>query len=268
MAKALFSTSHRDVYNLFRCWGWLDGPERGDGHKRMVWPETGQQVQIAPPDRPGTCELGNSIGIKDAIGIMGITEDQFFRGFEIRKEQRRAERMARAEHEYQRREDRVAAQAALAAAEAAAVPKQEDEMSRVPKGSVSYGITEKIRETLRAGHGVPYTIHEIAVLTLPAEGITVGDWEKKVQAAVSQIAKVNRHVERVGRGKYVWLDESSERNVPDGKVIGTVPVPQPSLNGSTPELLSRVAVLDGGKYLFQGDDSKLYVISELRALDV
>lgn len=262
----LFATSHRDVYNLFKAWGWEDGPERADGHKRMVWPETQQIVHIMPPDRAGTGELGNSLAIKEATKIMRLASiDEFFDGWEKRQQERREARMARASKEYHEAMERVMQQAAEAN------QTEEKQMARTTENQV-IGIIGRMVEILEEMHDVPLKVDEITdeyLRRFGDHGLGRDDLHRRIRQNLTNMKAYKPQLTSPSRGVWIW---SNERNVPDGKVVGTVPVkPAESkvvTNGSTPELLSKVATLDGGVTLFQGDDGALYVVGSLRKIDI
>lgn len=95
-------------------------------------------------------------------------------------------------------------------------------------------------------------------------------------------ARVAREAAQVAeREREVTAAFTSQTESPPEHQPAVVPEPQPTqpspavaepvpvgMNGSTPNLLSKVATLDGGKVLFQGDDTELYVITGIKRLEV
>lgn len=279
----LFSLSHREVYDLFRDWGWVDGPERGDGHRRMIWfgdDGMSHAVQIMPPNRPGTGEQGNSLAMKKAWVAMKLSSLQEFLDGPPDAEDRRR-RIERADRLAKAREEAVFKQAAQAARE------QEKHMTDT-KAPVQTGGTKIIAKALAARPNKTMTIDQIVLAVKATEGGAALN-EKSVRVLISQMSQRSKYPEfkRVGRGRYRWEAETIAPPAPPKTTpISPIPAPQPStpltppplnppsapattsLNGQTPELLSRVHVLDGGRYLFQGDDGRLYVVSSIVRLDV
>lgn len=271
VGNRLFAISHRDVYDLFRAWGWEDGPQKPDGHHRMVWPKTGQIVQIMPPHRPGTGEKGNAIAMKQARKIMELDSVQRFLDGPVKEKPE---------------------QPMIGLPEL----KEEAPMPRVAENSV-IGITKILAGILRDNPGKPMFIDEIYKLA-HAQNPAID--EHRVRGNLSQMVKNPAWptITRPARGVYVWEAEAAPAPKPEPTpepektpVFESVAKPEPapqvsdvvaevyepkhmaapaavSLNGKTPELLSKVHVLDGGRYLFQGDDGALYVVSSIVRLEV
>jgi hypothetical protein len=284
----LFSLSHRDVYLLFRSWGWVDGVERGDGHKRMVWPPTGQVVQIMPPDRAGTGELGNAKAMKQAWKIMGLSSlDEFFVGLNQRIVEERAERKQRDVHlreRLQKEAERRIHQRAAVAAQSQEEHAMTNRAGRPHRdGSPPFsGIVDAITTILKDA-GVALNIQEVTERLRPQ---FPGVDEKAVGTNLHNATRSkHQKVQRVGYGTYQYVggvdpvDVVIEAPAPPETQPSTPVTPPPvepppappqpaSLNGSSPELLQRAFVLDGGRYLYQGDDGRLYIVSGLVPLNV
>ena len=263
MGSALFAKSHRDVYNLFKAWGFEDGAQRGDGHHRMVWPATGQVVQIMPPNRRGSGELGNAQAMKKARRILGITLQQFLAGpveeKPIKDIDSTAMERARTLAELLTRPPKTEVQATVA-------DNKEDQA--MPRQTFpTRGITPAIEDFLFQNKGVEFTAHEVG-----AEMVRQGfypDADKAMRSVYGLLGGlVVKKSSRVKKGSKPGLWVLPKQPVPYNQdiapVIPTPPAPEKPkavvTNGKVPELLSRLAPLGDGKYLFQGDDDSLYVV--------
>lgn len=299
MGRRLFSQSHRQVYDLFVDWGWKDGPERGDGHLRMVKTIAGidRTVQIMPPDRPGTGEKGNAIAIKTAARLMDMTVNQFLDG--PQDDAARQKRIDRQDRVLKAAEERAHQQ--RVAAEAAA-QNQEVPVGEYGKNNPKTGAMKALDDVFRANPNkrLPSAAWAAMFFQMHPEFVGVTD-AARVGVYLSQAAKRTKTkkpgdwaLHRTARGVYVWKQIPEEtvakqpivpdpfpvlqgierpepvagRGVPANITSGPISIIGNSLNGQTPDLLSKVHVLDGGRYLFQGDDGALYVVSGLARLDV
>lgn len=280
----MFSISHREVYDLFRAWGWIDGLERGDGHKRMVWQdnESGYAftVQIMPPNRSGTGEQGNAKGIQKAAAVMKMPVQEFLEGPVGFQEEERQRRINMADRRAKRVEKAVYQKAAEAAQQEVAMPKGQP---------VFKGVTQLVANYMSAHPGQTVSNDDIlaGIQSLPGcEGI---DRAAVIAAAANMASGTKWPVTRVGTthsGRYVWKPEPAKAQpvapatvTPHGPWNPAPSAPatyepiqvsatQIPANGTTPELLSKVHVLDGGRYLFQGDDGSLYVVSSIVRINV
>lgn len=276
MGNKLFAISHREVFDLFSDWGWEEGPERGDGHKRMTKEVAGipRTVQIMPPDRPGTGEKGNAIAIKTAARLMEMTIHQFLDG--PQDDETRQRRMERHDRVVKLAEERAHRQRV---AHEAATQQQEDQMSEDMTGrGHSTGVSVRIVETMSKRAGQRRNLEEWVRFYRQDHPDDDQTNDTSITSLISQMSKRSKYpfLERTDRGVYRWRSERP--TVPTPPAVDPSPVDMPSdpvdtehpvsLNGSSPDLLSKVHVLDGGRYLFQGDDGALYVVSSLVRLNV
>jgi hypothetical protein len=267
------ASDHRLVYSLFIQWGWEEkGPAAGGGHLRMVHPPTGKQVAIMPPNRAGTGEHGNAKAIRKAASIMGLPSIYAFldgpKALDALEETREIDDTVQVPSE-----------------EAPAVDVSESKEDNMPKGNRT-GMTDRIRDLILAEPDRIWKAKEIAQALAddPEE-------HRRIIPLISQAAlRGKKQIVRIRQGYYQSQEgyeranrpvpaprpDSVKNEIPQEEPIGAVLRKDPPealastsvTNGSVPDLLSKVTVLDGGRVLFQGDDAALYVVSGVVRLDV
>lgn len=342
--KQAFTMSHREVYNLFKAWGFIDGRKSTDGHKRMDYVKRGHTklspvivhtVSIMEPGRPGTGERGNERAMRKAAKILGIGLQEFLRGplpkpktppptieeqmAGVRRMQEGADKMT-AERRQQRSQTAMEVLASKVGG-IPAMPKtgEASNIQHMPdpyeKGKsmtnpsptlpiVPRGISQAIQGFLAANKGKEFTVNEVyehvqatgldaskvsigGTLTHLAHGPKTPDIVRvkrgvymhtakpvikygepaKHTAAESPADPLLREDPRDPMPTQEQLDEVFGAPVNlNGGFTTTPPVqhpshPSPSMNGNAPTLLSKVASLDGGKLLYQGDNQELYLVT-------
>lgn len=295
--KRLFTMTHREVYELFRAWGWSDGPERGDGHRRMVKQIAVENsdgfyvasVQICAPERSGTSELGNSLAIKEAAGLMGMSINKFLDG--PGKDEARLERARQRQDEIIKQAERQAYQRQKADERVAKT--QEDAVASTnTKNGHDTGATPALLSTLAKFPNQRKKAAAWADLFFVDHPQFAGQIDAaRIAIYLSQQAKLKTapkngdwRVHRTGRGEYVYKQTVIEAPV----IEAPAPAPEPApavappappvtpppapptvnTNGNAPDLLSKVRSLSGGRYLFEGDDGDLYVVAAVVRLEV
>jgi predicted RNA binding protein YcfA (HicA-like mRNA interferase family) len=286
--KKLFAISHRECFDLMRAWGFE--PERiSGGHQIMQDPDTGARVQIMPPDRPGTGEKGNAIGMKKAARLRGVSIQTFLAG---PNQERDTPAMSPKEDEMGRPMSESGTSADIRkffidnptsswsykevaeaiGADVKSVQSLLGQMSRIQKpnqpivsrggGRYEYCATEEKRQLL-ADHQAKVDAEYAKMQKQIAERVkaetppqSFEEWKDRQPEPdlAEQIEKGETEV----KGPLVQWQPMKADNGPKA-----VPA-----NGSTPDLLSKVAQLDGNKYLFQGDDGALYVLKDVVRLEV
>lgn len=300
MGNKLFAIAPSRVIELFEEWGWerKRDAKHSDGHF-FVWPATGQGVVVAGP-KARRHERGNALAMKDAYRIMGLSSVQVF----LAGPQAAAQREMKPAVDV----DGIdLAALERAQQQAASHVTKEAEMPVPQKGEwpENKGYSENMARMLKARPMHAFTVEEI-LEHMHASGLK--DLTRvSAGGLLSQNAKLTKpgkaplaYVERVGRGVYRWnpdkyavkepiartqdtppvssLDETPAAPAPAAAFSSSTPemfgfpsIKQPQAvpaNGSTPDLLSKVASMDGGKYLFQGDDGALYVLRDVVRLEV
>lgn len=285
---SLRGMNNRDAHTLLRAWGFEQLPGSGGGHDRYFWPATGQRVQLTSLGRQGKKLGGSGIGLKQAAQVAGVALQDFLAGptdtVKVREdpdalihkaeEQLRAAEAARIEEEQMVGPNRARSAADFAskgisegvAAYVLAHPDQEITNNQVCQHLVDAGVAPSINKIATT---VGSKLRRISDQNPNFRKVRWGVWYLTTapEESIARTSTTPRIPSRDGMGpEPEWMQPpgltGTWASPPSPPPLAPVAAPSVAavLNGAMPELLSRVASLDGGRYLFQGDDGDLYMV--------
>lgn len=237
----------RKAYDLFRAWGWKPGRTKG-GHLMMH--KGNNTCPIKHPDRGGEGSFG---ALKAGANYEGVALDEFLSGppSEAGSNQWKAQ-----------------AAAALAAAEARVAAEAAKEVPMSESESESVNENMNLRERLAAvmEPGVTYTEVELQNAT---------GWRNR--SSIASALSISPTVDSLGKKRWRLADGAEKATWPPkapkaSKATavssgGSSSDASSSADGSW-EMLVCLATLDDGRVLVQGDDNCVYVISEIKKVDL
>lgn len=283
VGNRIFAIPPAQVFDLFEKWGWEWKREakHSDGHF-YIWPATSQGVVICGP-KAKRHERGNALAMKDAYRIMGLPSVQVFLAGPEGAQDREMSPAVDADGIDVAALERAQQQAA------SHVTNKEAAMAYTATGpDRDKGYSSKLREffeefqdlDVTLSHAHNHMLTHFPDISLSTVGALMNQMAKR---ETDPVIKVKRGVYR-RPSDYFNKPEPVEAPVsspPESSVTNETPAPAPVVeyheqytptvvpsNGSTPDLLSKVATLDGGKFLFQGDDGALYVLRDVVRLNV